>query len=195
MAPIASKKERRDFARGCAPLTVVERSTPVARKVVAVWRFRENGEGLERGSILDRSLHRSDAVGLPKANRLHRRDFQPVYQRGIARYSSHLKLKALPASRRDRTGDKGDRAQLPPSRFGISISRKVSKKAVERNRLKRQLRAAIRHLLPQLLPGWKMILVVKPGAIECKYEHFLRELEQLLSQAEAIDGHQGNNVL
>jgi ribonuclease P protein component len=132
-------------------------------------------------------------VGLPKVHRLHRRDFPTVYRCGIARNSPHIRLKALREPKSE-AGD-GEGQRPTPTQFGISLGKKVSKKAVERNRLKRQLRAAIRQLLPVLLPGWKIILVVKPGAIECKYEHFLRELEQLLSQAEAIDGHQGNDVL
>ncbi|MDY7014626.1 MAG: ribonuclease P protein component [Cyanobacteriota bacterium] len=136
-------------------------------------------------------------MGLPKINRLHRRDFRSIYQRGLSRQSSHLKIRAIPARSPTEKRSVRDRkariervgASLPPSQFGISLGRKVSKKAVERNRMKRQLRAAIRHLLPTLSPGWKTIVIVKPGAIECKYEHFLRELEELLSQAEAVDGH------
>lgn len=126
-------------------------------------------------------------MGLPKVNRLHRRDFQTVYQQGFSRYSSHLKLKALPARGNSRIEE--GQQQLPASQFGITISRKICKKAVDRNRVKRQLRAALQQLLPQIARGWKMIFVVKPRATECKYEHFLRELEQLLSQAEALDGH------
>ncbi|MDY6782723.1 MAG: ribonuclease P protein component [Cyanobacteriota bacterium] len=124
-------------------------------------------------------------MGLPKINRLHRRDFRAVYRRGLSRHSSHLKLKAIPAPSPNET----DRAPLAPTQFGISLGRKVSKKAVERNRLKRQLRAAIRQLLPSLAPGWKTIIVVKPEARKCKYEHFLRELKELLLQAEAVNGH------
>ena len=37
-----------------------------------------------------------------------------------------------------------------PARIGITVSQKVSKRAVVRNRLKRQVRAALRGLLPQL---------------------------------------------
>jgi ribonuclease P protein component len=155
-------------------------------KVAVVYRSESETRALKR------SLR---TVGLPKINRLHRRDFRAVYQRGLSRQSSHLKLKAIPAPSPIPNESTRDRTPLPPSQFGISLGRKVSKKAVERNRLKRQLRAAIRQLLPTLTPGWKTIIVVKPGAIECKYEHFLRELEELFSQAEAVDGHQRNHIL
>lgn len=76
-----------------------------------------------------------------------------------------------------------------PARIGISISQKVSKRAVIRNRIKRQICAALRRFLPQLAPGWQLVIVVKPGAIQCDYEEFLRELEQLLTSAEVLDGH------
>lgn len=79
-----------------------------------------------------------------------------------------------------------------PTRIGISISQKVSKKAVVRNRIKRQIRAVILELLPLISPGWKVIVGVRPTALECKYEHFLRELKQLLVKVKIINGHSRN---
>jgi ribonuclease P protein component len=119
-------------------------------------------------------------VGLPQANRLkHRRDFEAVYKRGKRYGDSHLTLISLTS----------EEAQLSESKFGISISLKVSKRAVIRNRLKRQIRAALRSLLGEITPGWRVIIIVKPKAIECKYEHFLRELKELLIKARIINGH------
>lgn len=123
-------------------------------------------------------------MGLQKANRLrNRRDFQTVYQQGIRRSSSHLILRALSSVKSEET------TQEIVSRFGISISLKVSKKAVVRNRIKRWIKAAIRELMPQLARGWKVVIVVRSNAVECKYEHFLRELKQLLTNAKIINGH------
>lgn len=75
------------------------------------------------------------------------------------------------------------------SRFGISISQKVSKRAVVRNRIKRQLRSALRQLLPELVPGWDVVIVVYPDAQECDYLQFLQQLKQLLAKARIIHGH------
>lgn len=69
-----------------------------------------------------------------------------------------------------------------PSCFGISISRKVSKRAVVRNRIKRQLKAIIRRHLPNISPGWQVVIVVRPAAVECAFDDFLRELEELLKK-------------
>jgi ribonuclease P protein component len=123
-------------------------------------------------------------VGLPKTYRLkHWRDFQLVYQQGIRLNSPHLILRAFSQVDRDNSG------QWPPTQFGISIGRKVSKKAVIRNRIKRQIRIAIQEMLPLLEPGWKVVIVVKFGASECKCEHFLRELKKLLTEVKIINGH------
>lgn len=88
--------------------------------------------------------------------------------------------------------------QLPavlPTQFGISISQKVSKRAVVRNRIKRRIKAALRELLPCVVPGWHLVIVVRPNAVECDYKEFLQELRQLLIDAEVFDGHSGRCVL
>jgi ribonuclease P protein component len=124
-------------------------------------------------------------VGLSKANRLKdRRDFQTVYRRGLRCGSAHLILRGLIIQNND---DRNN--ALISTRVGISISKKVSKKAVIRNRIKRQIRAALRELLPKMDGIWQIVIVVKVGATECKYEHFLRELKQLFKKAEAINGN------
>lgn len=76
-----------------------------------------------------------------------------------------------------------------PAQIGISISLKVSKRAVVRNRIKRQIRAALRQLLPRLTAGWKLVIIVRPQAVECDYFQFLQELEQLLLDAEVLNGN------
>jgi ribonuclease P protein component len=76
-----------------------------------------------------------------------------------------------------------------PTRIGISIGLKVSKKAVVRNRIKRQIRAALRQILPQIAPGWLVVVTVRSTATGCNYDDFLRELEQLLAEAEVLHGH------
>jgi ribonuclease P protein component len=59
---------------------------------------------------------------------------------------------------------------------------------VVRNRIKRQLKAILQLLLPQIAPGWQLVIVVKSSATQCGYEQFLQELKQLLRSAEVIDG-------
>ena len=123
-------------------------------------------------------------MGLPQIHRLkHWRDFRVVYKQGIRRHSEHLVLRALS------TRTVGEQSQINPSRIGISIGKKVSKKAVIRNRIKRQIHGVILQLLPRILDGWQIVIVVKPTAVECKYDHFLRELEELLKKTKIINGY------
>nr|WP_239121444.1 ribonuclease P protein component [Spirulina major] len=128
---------------------------------------------------------------MPQANRLkHWRDFQEVYQRGKRYSGSYLTLRSLSVMPKSETGaTEAEITLIPSTRIGISIGKKVSKKAVVRNRIKRQIRAAIREILPQMSGGWKLAIGVKSTATKCEYEHFLRELKQLLTRAEVLHGY------
>jgi len=75
-----------------------------------------------------------------------------------------------------------------PTQIGISISRKVSKRAVIRNRIKRQVRAILRGFLPRTKPGFSIVIGVRIEATECDYPQYLQELEQLLVKAEVLNG-------
>ena len=132
-------------------------------------------------------------VALSRANRLrHRQDFTAVYQSGLRRNAPHFALRAL---RQPSGATVMKTAEVMPTRIGISISQKVSKRAVIRNRIKRQIRAAIRQMLPRIAPGWRLVVVVRPIAVECDYGQILRELEQLLAEAEVLNGHKRGNLL
>ncbi|MBE9160187.1 ribonuclease P protein component [Nodosilinea sp. LEGE 06152] len=120
---------------------------------------------------------------LPKHNRLRRsRQFSQVYRQGKKAVSAHLIMRvwSLPAAASETGGG--------PC-IGIVISQKVHKRAVVRNRLKRQVRAALRTLLPQLSPSLWIVINLKPEATQCEYGEFLRELEQLFTKLEVIHGH------
>jgi ribonuclease P protein component len=123
-------------------------------------------------------------VSLPKPHRLRRRqDFQKVYQYGKRHQQQHLTLRSLQYLPSITTEN------LPATRFGISVSKTVSKKAVTRNLLKRQVKAALRQLLPRITSGWSVVVGVRPSAQGCEYLEILRELEQLFAAAGIIDGH------
>lgn len=126
-------------------------------------------------------------MGLPKANRLRKRqDFNRVYQKGRRCSTRCFALSAL-QSVPDKQHQVADTSQLDsPTRVGISVSQKVSKHAVVRNRLKRQVRAIVSLWLPHMSAGWDLVLVVRPSAKECEYVNFLQELKQLLVTAEVI---------
>ena len=145
-------------------------------------------------------------MALPQRYRLrHRRDFSAVYRAGLRRDAPHLSLRALPIADGHNSlhsanldSAQSQLAVVPtpqPTRIGVSISQKVSKLAVVRNRIKRRIRAALRQLIPELLPGWLVVITVRPSAVECCYEEFLQELKQLLTKAEVLDGGSGRRFL
>lgn len=107
-------------------------------------------------------------------------DFVAVYRKGCRKSTRFLALRAYNCHAM---------AQKTPIRIGFSISQKVSKRAVIRNRIKRQLRAACRQLLPELQPGWDVIIVVHAEAVQCDYLQFLQQLRKLFADAEILNGY------
>ncbi|MEI6380097.1 MAG: ribonuclease P protein component [Cyanobacteriota bacterium ELA615] len=119
-------------------------------------------------------------MGLPQENRLkHRQDFQLVYAQGSQHRTIHLILRSR----------KSNILNDCSPRIGIVISQKVSKKAVIRNRIKRQIRSIVRPWLKEIADNWQLVIIVRPQAIECKYEHFLRELKELFEQVGLVNGN------
>ncbi|NCJ06189.1 ribonuclease P protein component [Synechococcales cyanobacterium C] len=114
-------------------------------------------------------------------------DFGRVYQQGIRRHRDALSLRAYRPSFWSE--------EPHPTRIGISISQKVSKRAVIRNRIKRQIRAACSKLLPDLSPSWDIVIVVRPPAVQCDYRQILQQLKQLMAEAEILNGHTRGSLL
>ncbi len=134
---------------------------------------------------------------LPRENRLrHNKDFSAVYQKGIRKNTSYLALRAMRHQQSPKLSVSRDNLEPhKPTRIGISISKKVSKGAVVRNRIKRQIRAALRQMLPYISRGWDIVIVVKPTAQQCNYDEFLQQLEKLLAQAEVLHGYSRGSLL
>lgn len=148
-------------------------------------------------SLSNNSLFVTTSAVLPKAHRLrHWRDFEAVYRSGRSRRTPHLTLKALPPQGQHQSKvDAPVAAGSQPTRVAIVVGGKVSKRATIRNRIKRRLRACVRQLWPGLSPGWQLVVMARPAALECDYAQFLRELEQMLAEAEVLNGNSRGRVL
>ncbi|QSQ52443.1 ribonuclease P protein component [Xanthomonas translucens pv. undulosa] len=72
-----------------------------------------------------------------------------------------------------------------PARLGLAVSRKVDKRAVVRNRIKRVLRDATRHLLPWLAPG-DYVVVARSAAAQASGEQLRQAYLRLLRRAGAL---------
>jgi ribonuclease P protein component len=68
-------------------------------------------------------------------------------------------------------------------RFGFVIS-KACGNAVQRNKLKRRLRALARESLPQLKPGSQLVVRALPGSCELDFETVDRQFHKVIGLVE-----------
>jgi ribonuclease P protein component len=76
-----------------------------------------------------------------------------------------------------------DRNDLDRARFGFVVSRRVGN-AVVRNRVKRRLREAMRRHLPQVPPGWDVVIVARQASAEARFSDLEAAIVQALDRAQ-----------
>jgi ribonuclease P protein component len=105
---------------------------------------------------------------LPKEGRLSRKEIDLLKQKNFPVVQGKLfGLIFLPAAER---------------KFGVIISAKVAKKAVDRNKIKRRLMAALRAQKPtELKSGWFLFLA-KRTSNKAGFGEYLKEVEFLFSK-------------
>lgn len=102
------------------------------------------------------------------------RDFKRVYEEGKSVNGRRLRLKIV-------------QNDLPHSRVAIVVSNAISKRAVERNRIKRLMRSAARELWPSVVVGKDVVLSAQPGAKSATLADLQAEIRWLLERAHAIN--------
>lgn len=104
-----------------------------------------------------------------------KKDFDHIFKNGKSRYS-------------DVSGVKFVSNGLTFSRFGLIISNKVSKLAVDRNRIRRRLYTQITSLLPFMKIGYDVIVIIQPGAKNFTSVEFYKNLVDLFKNAKITNG-------
>ncbi len=66
---------------------------------------------------------------------------------------------------------------LSEARLGLAISRKAARRAVDRNRIKRQARESFRHRQPELV-GLDFVVMAKGGAVSVSNRELRKSLER-----------------
>ena len=112
---------------------------------------------------------------LPKENRLKlKKDFETVFRKGKSFNQDILLLKVL-------ENDSNIK------RFGFIVSRKISKKAVMRNKIKRRLREAVGARLKKARDGVDCVLVALPGIEKKDFADIEKSVDNLLGKAKIIE--------
>lgn len=104
--------------------------------------------------------------------------FQEIRAEGKAHSNELLVLAVLPNG-------------LPYSRFGFSVSSRIGE-AVVRNRIKRQLREAMRLRMALIQPGWDIVLIARRPIANADYHQMDAACARLLRRAHLLHSYSGS---
>lgn len=104
------------------------------------------------------------------------KDYQRIYRQGGKIYNPFFILRYLPN-------------QKKISRFGVIISNKVAKKAVIRNRLKRQITEIIRLTMSGIPAGYDCSLICLPKISRADYNEIKKNLDLLLAKINHVKNY------
>ena len=111
---------------------------------------------------------------LSRSNRLTRnKDFQRIYDHGQTCRGPYLMIKVL-------------KNELSINRLGIVVSKKVSKKAVTRNKIKRWIRYLFSQELFQLKPGYDIMVITYPKIRNQEYKTIKENLMEVFKKAKLL---------
>ena len=113
-------------------------------------------------------------MALKRASRLRKSsEFQRVRQQGRNITSRLLILAWMPN-------------EVAKLRIGFIVSKRISRRAVERNYIKRLLSEAIRGLLPELPTGWDIVLSARNAITSVNVAVLEQDVVSLLQRARLL---------
>ncbi|HRY37061.1 MAG TPA: ribonuclease P protein component [Candidatus Magasanikbacteria bacterium] len=124
---------------------------------------------------------------LPKENRLTKiRDFNLLFKYGVYISGRLLDLKLLKLAKISDYFPKKEDPQYFKNQLlvGISVGIKISKKAVVRNKIKRQIREILRLSLQknEIMPGYYLLFIAKKEAVGKENLELEKEVKSLLGK-------------
>jgi ribonuclease P protein component len=96
-----------------------------------------------------------------------RAQYLTVYKSGKAWVDNFVVIKALPN-------------ELKFNRYGFSVTKEIGK-AVVRNRIRRLLKEIVS--LVNIKPGWDIVFIARPNAVNADYHQLKKSMEKLLFRA------------
>lgn len=118
---------------------------------------------------------------LKRKNRLKKtKDFERVFEKGKGAVSENLILKAV-------------RNNLSFFRAGFVVSRKISNKAVVRNKVKRRLRHIIQEKQKMIKKGWDLVFVARPGIQDQDFQTIRKQAFILLRTLGLLEKKENKN--
>ncbi len=128
---------------------------------------------------------------LQDENRLTKvRDFNLLMAKGGWFNSVNFSLRALDLEKNQNVfPPKEDKEAFAKQlRVGFTVGLKLSKSAVKRNRVKRQMREVVRLLVKEgkIKPGYYLLFVAKAGAISLGYAQIEAQILELLNKTRCL---------
>ncbi len=90
-------------------------------------------------------------------------------------------------SRRHNNGRDGTGGDTDPARFGFTVTRRTARSAVDRNRIRRRLKAAARLAAPVAAPGHDFVLIGRRAALSVPFGNLVTDLENAIAEKRAAE--------
>lgn len=75
---------------------------------------------------------------------------------------------------------------LSNSRFAIVVGTKVSKSAVVRNKIKRRIRSILEKRMPEIKPGFDVLVMVKKESLSQTFDQVANQIENILKRGKLL---------
>ena len=102
-----------------------------------------------------------------------KKDFDLILRSKLKFYSNNLVLRF-------------SKNELSKSRFCVVVSKKISKKAVDRNKIRRRIYEIVRLNYNKIKPNFDFMIFVSRGILKMKYQEIEQEILSLFKKAKVL---------